>query len=70
MCQTEAQQKEMRNLSPFETYDLLFIRDLVNNLNYDNEILNDNSSDLKTAFMFLFNEHKQLQFQYQKEKRN
>ena len=60
MCQTEDEKKEMRNLSPFETYDLLFIRDLVNNLNFDNEILNDNSSDLKTAFMFLFNEHKQL----------
>ena len=60
----------MRNLSPFETYDLLFIRDLVNNLNYDNEVLHDNASDLKAAFMFLYNQHKQLQFQYQKEKRN
>jgi hypothetical protein len=60
----------VRNLSPFETYDLMFIRDLVNNLNKDNEMLHDNSSDLKTAFMFLLNEHKQLQFQHQKEKRN
>lgn len=51
-------EREARNLSPFETYDLLFIRDLVNNLNYDNEVLNDNSADLKAAFMFLFNEHK------------
>lgn len=39
-CQTENQ---IRNLSPFETYDLLFIRDLVNNLNKDNEVLHDNS---------------------------
>ena len=73
LVQTEEEKKaerEVRNLSPFETYDLLFIRDLVNNLNYDNEVLNDNSADLKTAFMFLFNEHKQLQFQYQKERRN
>jgi len=46
---------EVRNLSPFETYDLLFIRDLVNNLNYDNEVLHDNSEDLKAAFMFLLN---------------
>ncbi len=28
-------------LSPFETYDLLFVRDTINNLNKDNEILND-----------------------------
>lgn len=68
--QTLKQQPEVRNLSPFETYDFLFIRDLVNNLNKDNEILHDNSQDLKTAFMFLLNEHKQLQFQLQKEKRN
>ena len=55
LVQTEEEkkaQREVRNLSPFETYDLLFIRDLVNNLNYDNEVLNDNSADLKTAFMF------------------
>jgi hypothetical protein len=56
-CQTE---NYVRNLSPFETYDLMFIRDLVNNLNKDNEVLHDNSQDLKTAFMFLLNEHKQL----------
>lgn len=47
--------QERRNLSPFETYDLLFIRDLVNNLNYDNEILHENSEDFKAAFMFLMN---------------
>jgi len=34
-------------MSPFETYDLLFVKDLVNNLNYDNEILNENLSDYK-----------------------
>ena len=56
--------KSVRNLSPFETYDLLFIRDLVNNLNFDNEVLHDNADDLKAAFMFLQNEHKRLQFQY------
>jgi len=56
-----------RNLSPFETYDLIFIRDLVNNLNCDNEVLHDNAQDLKAAFMFLHREHKQLQFKYQKE---
>ena len=33
-------------------------------------MLHDNVSDLKGAFMFLFNEHKHLQFKYQKEKRN
>ena len=59
-CQTdkalaqEGQQRlQTRNLSPFETYDMLHIRDLVNNLNYDNEVLNDNTNDLKAAFMFL-----------------
>ena len=42
----------------------------MNNLNFDNEVLHDNADDLKAAFMFLHNEHKRLQFQYQKEKRN
>lgn len=40
-------------MSPFDTYDFLFIKELVNNLNYDNEVLFDNANDLKTAFMFL-----------------
>lgn len=44
-----------RQMSPFETYDFLFIRDLVNNLNKDNEVLNDSNDDLKAAFMFLLN---------------
>lgn len=47
-------------LSPFETYDLLFVRETINNLNYDNEILTDNISDLKGAFMFLLDKHKDL----------
>lgn len=67
--QTE-KQVDQQQLSPFQTYDLLFIRDLVNNLNYDNEVLHDNTADLKTAFVFLQREHKQLQFKYEKEKRN
>ena len=41
-------------LSPFETYDLLFVRDTVNNLNYDNEILNQNVEDLRAGFMYLY----------------
>lgn len=58
-CQTDQQfDAQQRNLSPFETYDLIFIRDLVNNLNYDNEVLHDNAQDLKAAFMFLHHEHK------------
>ena len=58
--QTTERGAQQRNLSPFETYDLMFIRDLVNNLNYDNEVLHDNSEDLKAAFMFLLNQHKNL----------
>lgn len=57
-------------LSPFETYDLLFVRDTINNLNYDNEILNENISDLKSAFFFLLEKHKELQKKYEKEMHN
>ena len=32
----------------------------MNNLNIDNEVLHDNSSDLKAAFMFLLDQHKKL----------
>jgi RNase adaptor protein for sRNA GlmZ degradation len=39
-------------------------------LNHDNEVLHDNEQDLKTAFIFLFNQHKQLIFKYKKERRN
>ena len=76
-CQTDQVQDQQaqpaalpRNLSPFETYDLMFIRDLVNNLNQDNEVLNDSTQDLKAAFVFLQREHKKLQFKYEREKRN
>ena len=55
-------------LTPFETYDLLFVRDTINNLNYDNEILNDSISDLKTAFIFLLEKHKELKRSYEKER--
>jgi len=55
-------------LTPFETYDLLFVRDTINNLNYDNETLNDNISDLKASFMFLLNKHKELKKSYDKER--
>jgi hypothetical protein len=57
-------------LSPFETYDLLFVRELVNNLNMDNEILNDNIGDLKSAFLFLVEKHKLLMKQLEKERAN
>ena len=40
-------------LSPFDTYDLFFVKDLVNNLNQDNEVLVDSNQDLKYAFHFL-----------------
>ncbi len=57
-------------LSPFETYDLLFVRELVNNLNKDNEILNCNIDDLKAGFMFLYDKHKELIKAYNKERSN
>ena len=59
-----------KQLSPFETYDLLFVKKLVDDLNYDNEALHDSNVDLKTAFMFLFQEHKKLKFELEREKRN
>ena len=40
-------------LSPFDTYDLFFVKDLVNNLNQDNEVLVDSNQDLKYAFHYL-----------------
>eukprot|EP00347_Sterkiella_histriomuscorum_P001131 403373207 len=57
-------------LSPFETYDLLFVRDTINNLNFDNEILSSNVEDLKNGFMYLYQKHKELQHQYNKESQN
>jgi hypothetical protein len=56
-----------RDISPFDTYDLLFVKDLVNNLNKDNEVLNGSLEDLKHAFMFLFDKHKILKRNYVKE---
>ena len=54
-------------LSPFETYDLLFVRDTINNLNSDNEVLNQNAEDLKNGFLFLYRKHKELLLDYEKE---
>jgi hypothetical protein len=68
-CQTEESQAT-KQLGPFETYDLLFVRKLVDDLNRDNEVLFDNNTDLKTAFTFLVREHKKLQFELDKQKRN
>ena len=48
----------------------MFVKKLVDDLNYDNEVLHDSNVDLKTAFMFLFNEHKKLKFELEREKRN
>ncbi|CDW81645.1 UNKNOWN [Stylonychia lemnae] len=57
-------------LSPFETYDLLFVRDTINNLNFDNEILNQNVEDLKSGFLYLYQKHKDLLYNYNKELQN
>jgi hypothetical protein len=38
----------------------MFVKDLVNNLNADNEKLTENIDDLKHAFLFLFEKHKIL----------
>ena len=40
-------------LSPFDTYDLYFVKDLVNKLSQDNEVLQDSNQDLKYSFAFL-----------------
>lgn len=57
-------------LSPFETYDLLFVRDTVNNLNKDNEVLSESIQDLKGAFIFVVEKHKELLRKYKKEMNN
>jgi len=64
---TVGTQTHERSRSPFETYDLLFVKDLVNNLNKDNEVLNANIEDLRTAFLYLHEKHKQLLSKYQRE---
>ena len=43
------------------------MKDLVNNLSKDNEVLQDSNQDLKYAFHFLLQRHKQLQNSYEKE---
>ena len=47
-------------LTPFDTYDLYFVKDLVNNLQHDNEVLVESQADLKHAFGFLLEKHKAL----------
>ena len=54
-------------LTPFDTYDLYFVKDLVNDLSKDNEVLQDSNQDLKYAFRFLIQKHKQLQNSFEKE---
>jgi hypothetical protein len=49
-----------RSLSAFDTYDLMFVKELVNNLNRDNEVLNSNIDDFKHAFIYLYEKHKIL----------
>ena len=45
----------------------MFVKDLVNNLNQDNEVLTSNIDDLKFAFLFLYEKHKLLLRNFQKE---
>ena len=54
-------------LTPFDTYDLYFVKDLVNDLSKDNEVLQDSNQDLKYAFRFLVQRHKQMQNNFEKE---
>lgn len=60
-------QQQPRSLSPFEAYDMLFVKDLVNNLNKDNDVLNSNIEDLRTGFLFLYGKHKDLLTSYKNE---
>lgn len=53
-------------MTPFDTYDLHFVKQLVNDLSQDNEVLQLSNQDLKFAFAFLQREHKNLQTQHQK----
>ena len=45
----------------------MFVKELVNNLNKDNEVLNHSIGDLKHAFIFLYEKHKDLKHKYVKE---
>ena len=46
---------------------MLFVKELVNNLNKDNEVLNASIDDLKHAFIYLYEKHKILKHNYVKE---
>lgn len=46
------------------------MRDTVNNLNKDNEVLSENIQDLKGAFIFVVEKHKELLRKYEKEMNN
>jgi hypothetical protein len=43
------------------------VKELVNNLNKDNEVLNQNILDFKDAFLYLYEKHKELIRDYRKE---
>jgi hypothetical protein len=45
----------------------MFVKELVNNLNKDNEVLNGSIGDLKYAFIYLYEKHKDLKHSYIKE---
>ncbi len=45
----------------------MFVKELVNNLNKDNEVLNGSIDDLKHAFIYLYDKHKGLKQDYVKE---
>jgi hypothetical protein len=55
-------------LTAFDTYDLFFVKDLVNNLQSDNETLVENQQDLKYAFTFLLEKHRATQAELEREK--
>ena len=59
-AETQTQRSDLQRiqLTPFDTYDLYFVKDLVNNLSQDNEVLQDSNQDLKYAFSFLLRKHK------------
>ncbi len=66
----QTEQPQRRQLTPFETYDLLFVQNLVNNLNTDNTVLQSDVEDFKSAWMFLYEEHKQLKRKFKQEQNN
>ena len=46
------------------------MRDLVNNLNKDNEVLTDNIDDIKHAFLFLYRKQRALLKKLKSEQNN